>query len=896
MNRLVFLFLFLLPLSSFAADIKILSLQAKVVRGYSSGFRTAYSLDGSNVYLDYDYYLSDDAVLDETDRFIYTKNVLCFTSPQGYYSFYTEFNLEAFPAANFLIAVVNRNRSLQETDYSNNIAATRIVYEDQFHDLDVYQFSTINQQEQIQGNSIRLLTRLQNSGNVNTVASFKIFLSSDQVLDAADREVFSHTGGELKPGGIQSLVIYDHTATQSLLGPVYFIIKADPADVYEEKREDNNTKIVSFTFKAENYEVAAGEILLETPYNSAGAVSSFSFNYTNTGETRARDSGRLFTVSYILSADQQLSQDDLLVTTAQASVPQPGASQTIYYHNVPIPSSFSAATSAYLFCVVDRESNLSMDSKANNTSMLEVRLQPQKPHINIRPGYNFFLGGFLVKPSGSLTTDFIIENRGTKEAIVKASYYLSKDAVWDLQDVLVKEADFGQVPSRSSAYKHDFQLFSQFNFPAGHYYIIQVEDQGNLVDEVDEGRNVSFFPLYCAENFNAEFSFEYIAVSKEEASSGEVIWLRYYIMQTTDAEYSIRDLYTQVYLSEDEHLDEEDIVYANLANGSTGSFSAEITIPDNWQSDKLYVITQINGEKLIEENFYHNNTSVNLIRIKRYAPAMAGIAAVTANEHEQITFTVSATDADTPASSLRYSLGENAPEGASIDAVSGIFSWVPTEVQGPATYAFTIKVSDGTLTDEKRVSISVGEVNEAPVITSLPVTTVKVGEAYHYQLLATDADLPANILSFGAGTLPSWLTFDVATRQLSGTPAEADVQAHAVELSVHDGEAVVTQTFNITVEGPTGLADGIPVKGSQLKLYPNPSKGRVGLLADGLAPGSMLSATVTTLDGRQLLKTTATLEKLQVQLNALMEVTQPGIYILSVSWDNEHQQLKLIKQ
>jgi hypothetical protein len=88
--------------------------------------------------------------------------------------------------------------------------------------------------------------------------------------------------------------------------------------------------------------------------------------------------------------------------------------------------------------------------------------------------------------------------------------------------------------------------------------------------------------------------------------------------------------------------------------------------------------------------------------------------------------------------------------------------------------------------------------NNAPVVSSSAVTTADEAVAYSYTLTATDADA-GDTLVLASVTLPAWLTFDVATGVLSGTPGAADVGANAVSLSVTDGTDTVTQDFTITV-------------------------------------------------------------------------------------------------
>ena len=83
-----------------------------------------------------------------------------------------------------------------------------------------------------------------------------------------------------------------------------------------------------------------------------------------------------------------------------------------------------------------------------------------------------------------------------------------------------------------------------------------------------------------------------------------------------------------------------------------------------------------------------------------------------------VTFTATATDTDLPANGLTYSLSGE-PAGAVIDPVTGVFTWTPTEAQGPGAYTFDVVVTDdGTpnLADSETITVTVGEVNVAPVL------------------------------------------------------------------------------------------------------------------------------------------------------------------------------------
>lgn len=77
----------------------------------------------------------------------------------------------------------------------------------------------------------------------------------------------------------------------------------------------------------------------------------------------------------------------------------------------------------------------------------------------------------------------------------------------------------------------------------------------------------------------------------------------------------------------------------------------------------------------------------------------------------ELTFTASATDADLPAQTLTYSL-VSAPSGAAINSSSGLFSWTPTNAQGPGVYTFTVVVSDSdNLTDSQQIAVTVTDLD-----------------------------------------------------------------------------------------------------------------------------------------------------------------------------------------
>lgn len=124
----------------------------------------------------------------------------------------------------------------------------------------------------------------------------------------------------------------------------------------------------------------------------------------------------------------------------------------------------------------------------------------------------------------------------------------------------------------------------------------------------------------------------------------------------------------------------------------------------------------------------------------------------------------------------------------------------------------TLRVSDGTVSVDQTFTVTVANVNNAPVFTSTPVTAATEDSPYIYNVTVTDADL-GDVLTITVPTLPARLSLTDnggGTAVLAGMPANADVGVNNVTLRASDGTVNVNQTFTITVtntnDAPTDIA------------------------------------------------------------------------------------------
>lgn len=172
-------------------------------------------------------------------------------------------------------------------------------------------------------------------------------------------------------------------------------------------------------------------------------------------------------------------------------------------------------------------------------------------------------------------------------------------------------------------------------------------------------------------------------------------------------------------------------------------------------------------------------TATNTIRVTvseaNVAPVFVPVTDQTVAELASLNLNVTATDTDLPAQKLTYSL-LNPPSGASIDPLTGAFSWTPTESQGPGTYNISVKVVDDAgspLAATNTFKVTVTEVNTAPTLAGPGDRTVPELTTLTATHVATDSDVPANQITFRLASGPSGVQLDPATGSLSWTPTEA---------------------------------------------------------------------------------------------------------------------------
>jgi cyclophilin family peptidyl-prolyl cis-trans isomerase len=229
-------------------------------------------------------------------------------------------------------------------------------------------------------------------------------------------------------------------------------------------------------------------------------------------------------------------------------------------------------------------------------------------------------------------------------------------------------------------------------------------------------------------------------------------------------------------------------------NATTGLFSFT---PNELQggTSAMIVVRVTDGSGL----FFDRSFNVTIAETNT-APVIPVIPTQSATENSAFTLDVLATDADLPANNLVYSL-LTAPAGMSINTL-GQINWTPGETHGGNSYNITVRVNDqaGGVTD-RNFTINVAEQNQAPVTGSPISHSVNELATLNFTVTATDADLPAQALTYSLINAPSGVTINSSTGQVSWTPTEAQGPAlHTFQVRVTDSlGAFSNQTVNVTV-------------------------------------------------------------------------------------------------
>ncbi|MCC6540562.1 MAG: VCBS repeat-containing protein [Bryobacterales bacterium] len=141
------------------------------------------------------------------------------------------------------------------------------------------------------------------------------------------------------------------------------------------------------------------------------------------------------------------------------------------------------------------------------------------------------------------------------------------------------------------------------------------------------------------------------------------------------------------------------------------------------------------------------------------------------------------------------------PAGMNMNPSTGLIEWTPTAQQFGYVNV-TVRVEDRTgrfATQTYRLFVEAEIINNAPLITSTPITRGASGEPYGYRVTARDPDA-GDLLTYSLTAAPAGMTINQSTGTISWLPTRVQVGTQTVTVRVTDLAGLsATQTFAVAV-------------------------------------------------------------------------------------------------
>ncbi len=239
-------------------------------------------------------------------------------------------------------------------------------------------------------------------------------------------------------------------------------------------------------------------------------------------------------------------------------------------------------------------------------------------------------------------------------------------------------------------------------------------------------------------------------------------------------------------------------IYTKIINDIVFSFSYTIKPSDYNSQPGTYTIDIIGTDNLGKwyETLY---LTVIPSQPANLPPTITSIPNQQINEGMSYSYQVLASDPEN--NLLTYSL-TGAPTGFTINS-NGLITGIAPPVNTNTNYNIIIGVSDGVNFVTQSYTLTILDVlptNQAPEITSSPVTSVIEGNYYEYDVDAIDND--GDILTYNIMDTHGWLHINSNTGLISGTaPQVSSSTDYTITVEVSDNKGGTdTQTYTLRVK------------------------------------------------------------------------------------------------
>ncbi len=357
---------------------------------------------------------------------------------------------------------------------------------------------------------------------------------------------------------------------------------------------------ISDTFLSElkmNFVEVATPIIY--PGSDIGIYSIFS----NTGDLIAKD----ITIGYYLSTDSMLDSTDYSLHSALVNHLYPGSDDSLLVITG-IPENATPGNQ-YVIVKIDYEERIPEKNENNNTISVPVQIQNSVKDLCIdQSGVS---EDQPITAGGTIRFWAYVKNTGQQKIdTFKTGFYLSADTLLDASDTLLLSLQRYSLYEGQSRYYFTAATLPD-SVPVGTFHLIIYTDYQNMIDETNETNNIAVLTFEIVPKY-AELSISNLYSASGFLYKNIINNITCYLR--SDGNYTIKDVYTGFYLSEDELLDSSDIlIYTahmeDIQYGRTNhrNVSLRFDNPDNIENGLYFLIVKADSPELIAEKNENNN-------------------------------------------------------------------------------------------------------------------------------------------------------------------------------------------------------------------------------------------------------------------------------------------------
>jgi len=554
------------------------------------------------------FYLSKDSILDGYDRFLSGKKT---DGVPGNSYIFSDINVN-LPSVSadwyYLIASIDVNNAVIETQEFNNIISRRLYISGEGNSdlvLDSIMFNTPNGLHP--GEPISLSFIESNIGNSSAGSHYtNFYLSRDPYVDSDDITLSNTYIFGLNS---QESIYRAENATipAGISGTYYLLAQADGYNNVSESNEQNNTSSFFLTIDSSKAD------LTTVLFDSTITVSQGDYFYLN-GYLSNIGSGFASSsfMGFYLSKDSYLDSSDTFIQYQYFDYLN---SNDLKYLYASIPTYNLEPGQYYLIAKADYVNYIEESNEDNNTASVPVNIVLPSVDLSIT---NFFSKDTVLRAGNYSYVTYGLNNSGTSYA--GSSYtnlYISKDSIVDDYDYLLAQ-NYESYISPGSTYYNSLGFYIPSSFADGEYYIIAKGDVYNYVNESNEYNNDAFVKIKVkAPSYDIAIS--NLNKSPEIVTVGSSITVSYSESNLGDVTFPYH--YTSFVLSADSIYN--DSIDINLGTyygydaypGSVISYYQYIQIPASVPAGNYYLIAKADAYNYANETNEYNNTSFTTIRV-----------------------------------------------------------------------------------------------------------------------------------------------------------------------------------------------------------------------------------------------------------------------------------------